>query len=260
MYIFAMNALEDKYTKTYFAIIEGRKSNPLLIGYTENHHIVPVSLGGSNNKENLVRLSAKEHYICHLLLTKMFDCRSKEYRKMLFAWGMMAWAERGYQERYKVNGRIYNKLKEELSKIRSSGIWAYNETLCQNKIFVNGETPEGWTKGINKTFAKKREKKGQKACSSCGKNLKKFKKKYCDKKCAWSSLNIKSTLDVLEKICLNCNQIFLGNYRKKYCSNACRNSFEFKNAKIIKVSRGDETKEIKVQNFRAYEKLGWKKI
>ena len=34
------------------------------IGYYEKHHIQPKSLGGSNKKENLVRLTAREHFIC----------------------------------------------------------------------------------------------------------------------------------------------------------------------------------------------------
>ena len=40
-------------------------------GYYEKHHIVPRSMGGSNKKSNLVDLTAREHYVCHRLLTKM---------------------------------------------------------------------------------------------------------------------------------------------------------------------------------------------
>ena len=34
----------------------------------ENHHIIPKSLGGSNSKDNLVKLTPREHYIAHLIL------------------------------------------------------------------------------------------------------------------------------------------------------------------------------------------------
>ena len=36
--------------------------------YTEKHHIIPTSLGGSNCKTNLVRLTYREHYIAHIML------------------------------------------------------------------------------------------------------------------------------------------------------------------------------------------------
>lgn len=38
--------------------------------YTESHHIVPKWKGGGNEKENLVRLTAREHFIAHKLLFK----------------------------------------------------------------------------------------------------------------------------------------------------------------------------------------------
>jgi hypothetical protein len=62
--------LENKYTGWYFAIINASKLRGNS-GYSENHHIIPKSLGGSNNSQNLVRLTAREHYIVHHLLTKM---------------------------------------------------------------------------------------------------------------------------------------------------------------------------------------------
>lgn len=42
-----------------------------LTDYFENHHIVLKSMGGSNKKENLVLLTAKEHYVVHHLLWKI---------------------------------------------------------------------------------------------------------------------------------------------------------------------------------------------
>lgn len=47
-------------------------------GYYETHHAVPKCLGGDDSKDNLVRLTAAEHYIAHLLLMKMYP----EHRKM----------------------------------------------------------------------------------------------------------------------------------------------------------------------------------
>lgn len=40
--------------------------------YAERHHIVPRSEGGSDDKQNLVDFTAREHYIAHLLLAKIY--------------------------------------------------------------------------------------------------------------------------------------------------------------------------------------------
>lgn len=39
-------------------------------GYAEVHHIVPRSLGGSDDVENLIRLTARQHYIAHWMLAR----------------------------------------------------------------------------------------------------------------------------------------------------------------------------------------------
>ena len=76
------------YEKIYFSIVRNRKINKF-DGYTEKHHILPRSLGGSDENSNLVNLSAREHYICHLLLTKIYKKHSFEYNKMLHAFMIM---------------------------------------------------------------------------------------------------------------------------------------------------------------------------
>lgn len=39
-------------------------------GYAEVHHIVPRSLGGSDDADNLIRLTARQHYIAHWMLAR----------------------------------------------------------------------------------------------------------------------------------------------------------------------------------------------
>jgi hypothetical protein len=56
-----------------------------LVKNTEKHHIVPRSLGGSNDESNIVRLTYREHFLAHLLLTK-FTSGNDRY-KMLHALG-----------------------------------------------------------------------------------------------------------------------------------------------------------------------------
>ena len=103
--------LTNKYSKTYFAITSNAKQR-ITEGYTELHHIIPQSMGGSNDKENLVELSAREHFICHWLLVKMTE--GKDRSKMLYALNGMK-AENRYQQRYntKITARVYETYRIE---------------------------------------------------------------------------------------------------------------------------------------------------
>jgi len=75
---------QNKYTSWYINLCakSAHRQKIKTQGF-ELHHTIPRSLGGSNNEENLVLLTFKEHYICHLLLCKMLDGKNR-YK--------MAWA------------------------------------------------------------------------------------------------------------------------------------------------------------------------
>ena len=62
----------NKYKNWYFRIIENaiKCNTNKSQGDTERHHILPKFLGGNNNSNNLVRLTTREHFICHYLLIK----------------------------------------------------------------------------------------------------------------------------------------------------------------------------------------------
>ena len=108
--------LKNKYTKCYYSIIHRAKSRDLSVEtYTEKHHIIPRSLGGNNDPENLVKLTAREHFICHLLLPKMLTGVSK--RNMTFAiWSMLNRDHSKQRSRHKVNSHTYQRLKSQIAK------------------------------------------------------------------------------------------------------------------------------------------------
>lgn len=54
------------------SIINNRRILGRPIGYSENHHIISKSFGGTNDKTNLIRLSGREHFIVHRLLAKIY--------------------------------------------------------------------------------------------------------------------------------------------------------------------------------------------
>jgi hypothetical protein len=104
----------DKYTKWYNQITY-RAQNRILNDYTETHHIKPRSLGGSDDPFNLVELTAREHFVCHWLLTKMYTGESRS--KMINALWMMQ-SKNDYQKRYqtKITSRVYENLRKEYAK------------------------------------------------------------------------------------------------------------------------------------------------
>jgi len=105
--------LDNKYTRIYYQIIERAKSRTLA-GYKEKHHIIPKSFGGSNKKENLVELTAREHFICHWLLTRMTEGLLKG--KMIYAVWMLATNNNPHQKREKISSRKYEMLKRLMSE------------------------------------------------------------------------------------------------------------------------------------------------
>ena len=126
--------LTNKYSKLYYKITSNAKQR-FTEGYTELHHIIPQSMGGSNDKENLVELTAREHFICHWLLVKMTE--GKDRSKMLYALNGMK-AENRYQQRYhtKITARVYEKYRIEHAKNHS-------ETMKGKPAWNKGRKLEG---------------------------------------------------------------------------------------------------------------------
>ena len=127
------------YKKIYFQIIKNRINNPLPLDelernysytYSEIHHIIPRSFGGSDNPNNLVRLTAREHFIVHFLLYKMYKHRSQvlfpnsqkeaeRYRKMAYALHLMLQLSSLKKSSYtKMTGRTFEQLKKENQLLR----------------------------------------------------------------------------------------------------------------------------------------------
>ena len=61
----------NKYTRWYNNITEQAKTRTI-DGYTEKHHIIPKCMGGNDDTKNLVKLTFREHYIAHWLLSKIY--------------------------------------------------------------------------------------------------------------------------------------------------------------------------------------------
>ena len=77
------------YKKHYDLLIETRRNRILPEGeYYEKHHIVPQSMGGSDEDSNLIRLTPREHFIAHWLLWRIH--KNKEMAFAFYAMVNMA--------------------------------------------------------------------------------------------------------------------------------------------------------------------------
>lgn len=105
---------ETKYHRWYNNIIKTAKLENRVKSknqYFESHHIIPSSMGGSNDKDNLILLTAKEHFICHKLLVRMTT--GKDKAKMVYALFMMK-----NMKHYHMSSTEYSNLR----KIHSSNM------------------------------------------------------------------------------------------------------------------------------------------
>lgn len=133
--------IKNKYYKCYFNIIYRAKSRKLSTDvYVEKHHILPKSLGGNNLPENIVKLTAREHFICHLLLLRFTTGQSRH--KMVFA-SMRLARGKNTDNRIKLNSRCYEHLKL-LWSIAQKAHWAdpnyrQNQIEKHKKIYDNPE-------------------------------------------------------------------------------------------------------------------------
>ena len=107
----------NKYECWYYELMD-RAREPRTLLFPEIHHIIPKSIGGDNDPDNLVRLSLREHFLAHWLLTKFVE--KDELRSMLLAFN-------GMGGRYS-SGWRYERSKQALRRMRGLKV---NEATCR---------------------------------------------------------------------------------------------------------------------------------
>lgn len=88
---------------------KNRKTSPI---NGEWHHIFPSRLGGDDTEENLVKLTYREHFVAHWLLSRIYS----KNQSMVYAFYAMA-----NQNGVKYNSKAYERAKRFLSE---SGYWS----------------------------------------------------------------------------------------------------------------------------------------
>lgn len=136
--------LHNKYSKWYFNIIGSAQKRIGIIGYFEKHHVVPKSLGGSNSKDNIVKLTAREHFICHWLLIKMVENTKHKYQ-MWNAFSCMLYRSNSNQNRYKINSKVFDNIKKEGAKIKSQKFSGKNNPMYGKRGELNPNYKREWS-------------------------------------------------------------------------------------------------------------------
>ena len=132
----SLNATE--YSNFINQIIENRgRFN--VIGYKERHHIVPKCLGGDNRLDNLIDLTAEEHFEAHKLLFNLFP----KNKSLFFAWHNMAFCKGRTQRDIELTSDEYAELRKLQSEMMQGNT---------NFLSTRGHV---WNKGLTKETSSK---------------------------------------------------------------------------------------------------------
>lgn len=141
------------YLKHYNNLISRAKSRKLNC-YIERHHIIPKCMGGVDDDFNLVYLTAREHFIAHLLLLKIYP---KQYG-LIKAIAMMCIHDSNNRSMNRMYGWLREKFSKEMSFSQSGElnsqygkIRIHNDELQEEKRVKSDELEyylnNGWLKG-----------------------------------------------------------------------------------------------------------------
>jgi hypothetical protein len=151
--------IENKYYHWYTLIVTRARNREVPNVYTEKHHILPKSLGGTDEPKNVVILTGREHFICHLLLIKFTF--GKDKHKMIYAAHGMCQIKRDYQSRYNPSSRIYEMIRREFSNTHSKLLTGRKLSAAHKAKISSGNkgrisSPATLEKRVAKTTGQKR--------------------------------------------------------------------------------------------------------
>ena len=149
------------YSKIYQSLIENAKNRKINKQY-EIHHVLPKCMGGTDEKENLVKLTCREHFIAHVLLAHIYN-NSK-------LWGAVI-IMKGSNNTY-MNSRLYEIARKKRSEFMIGNQYAKNCIIPDKtrKAVAEANKKRGFTENM-------REK-----CTFAGKSHSNEHKEYMSKK------------------------------------------------------------------------------
>lgn len=168
------------YSKIYQEIVErckSRKYNKDI--YYERHHIIPKCVGGKDDGDNIVNVTAREHFILHHLLAKEYV---KQYKDRKIAYNICAKLVAAFNkmcihhtDNRKINSRQFERARKLFSEYHPM-----KNTDTKNKVLEK-------LKIYNSTRREDRMSQ-MKMCANC--HIRQVKTKYakmCSKNCFYES-------------------------------------------------------------------------
>lgn len=158
---------QNKYSKIYeklclraFERCKTKKEAKKHLEYFESHHIYPQCFNKNyaKEKENLVFLTAKEHYIAHLLLVRMFSGKKKS--QMAYALLQFGRKRTGVyslnSNQFAMIRRIMSETKTGMKREKFSDEWIEKLRQRAKERYESGQSSLGDQKGEhNGMFGKK---------------------------------------------------------------------------------------------------------
>jgi hypothetical protein len=197
------------------ALLENRKRGEF---YYEMHHIVPKCLGGLNNKENLVLLTAKEHYVCHHLLYKLHP----HHRGIVYSFWRMS-----NRLHIKITSTVYENLKILNSKFVTESNKKRKHTKESKDKISKSKLSKSWGKHSKESKDKiSKSNKGKPLTDKRKENISKAlsgeKHMFFGKKCSEQRKESirKARLKTKKVICPHCKkEMDPGNAKKHHFDN-----------------------------------------
>lgn len=146
---------DQRHFERYIKFIGSRKNRSLenYSEYTEKHHILPKSLGGSNEENNLILLTTREHYIAHMILWRVYG------EPMAFAIWRMIHSDhtkgKGYYNLI-LSGRQYELLKNTMYGEKYIFMYKGNSILKVKIENIESFLKKGYKRGNNNIHGRNR--------------------------------------------------------------------------------------------------------
>ena len=102
------------YKRHYRLLIEKALNRVSCTEYSELHHILPKCMNGPDDPANLVRLTAREHFVAHWLLHRAYP----DHDGLAYAFHLMAEVISGNQHRYTPSSRAIAEAREAAAQAR----------------------------------------------------------------------------------------------------------------------------------------------
>lgn len=130
-----------RYAEHYDRLIDRARGRERA-GYMERHHVVPKCRGGSDAPDNLVWLTAEEHFVAHQLLVKIHPTD----RRLMWAVTCLTGSTRKKARNNKAFGWLRRRFAEVVGKANRGRVMSAEVRAAMSAQRKGRKHPGGYTK------------------------------------------------------------------------------------------------------------------